>query len=111
MQLVNHRNRQWRLRLRAATAALSLGLWLFLLAAETIPSLHAWMHGGAVPDHDDCAVVALALGHVDSPSASVPVILPVTTSEIVVLPEFSEFHPTSLILPDGRAPPAASLVS
>ena len=104
-------NRRWQLRFRAVTAGLSLALWLFLLAAEASPSLHAWMHGGAVPDHDDCAVVALALGKVDPLTASVPVIMPVTTIEIVVRPEFSEFHPTSLILPDGRAPPAASLDS
>jgi hypothetical protein len=96
-------NRQWRLRLRAVTAGLSLALWLFMMTAEACPALHAWMHGGTVPDNDDCAVVAIV--------ANAPVIVPVMALEIILLPEFSVFHPASVVLPDGRGPPVPFVVS
>jgi hypothetical protein len=104
-------NRQWRRRLHAATAGLSLALWLFMLVAETCPSLHAWMHGGAIPDNDDCAVVAVAHGKVETVACSAPVVVPVTMIEIVSLPEFSVFRSARIFLPDGRGPPVRSAVS
>ncbi len=104
-------NRQWRLRLRAVTAGLSLALWLFMMTAEACPALHAWMHGGTVPDNDDCAVVAIAHGKVETIVANAPVIVPVMALEIILLPEFSVFHPASVVLPDGRGPPVPFVVS
>ena len=59
---MNSRNRQ---RLYAAMAVLSLALWLFRAAAEACTPLHAWLHGGTVPDRDDCAIVAITHGKVE----------------------------------------------
>jgi hypothetical protein len=105
LQLVNLTSHPWRLRWHAVTAGLSLALWLFMAAAEASPALHAWMHGGSVPDNDDCAVVAVAHGKVETAVAEIPVVTTVTAIEIVLRPEFFVFHPASLILPDGRGPP------
>jgi hypothetical protein len=104
-------NRQWRLRLHAATAGLSLAIWLLMTVAESCPSLHAWMHGGAIPDNDDCAVVAVAHGKVETVAAATPVVTPVTTLEIISLPEFSVFRSALAFLPDGRGPPVLFAVS
>lgn len=57
-----HISRRLRLRLHAATAVLSLAMWLFMIAAEAYTPLHAWLHGGSVPDDDDCAIAALTHG-------------------------------------------------
>ena len=57
LQPVTRRARQ---RLYAVAAVLSLALWLFLMVAETWTPLHAWMHGGAIPENDECAVAVFA---------------------------------------------------
>jgi hypothetical protein len=111
LQLVNPINRRWRLRLHAATAGLSLALWLLMTVAESYPVLHAWLHGGSIPDNDDCAVVMVAHGKVETVVATTPVVTPVTTLEIVLLPEFSNFCPAKISLPDGRGPPVFFAVS
>jgi hypothetical protein len=108
---VNPVNRQWRLRLHAVTAGLSLALWLLMTVAEAYPALHAWMHGGAIPDNDDCAVVAVAHGKVETVVATPLVVTPVTTLEIVSLPEFSIFRSARIFLPNGRGPPVFFAVS
>ena len=95
-----------------ATGILSLAMWLLLAAAEIHPPLHAWLHGGTIPDNDDdCAVVAIAHGQVHSTVCDVPAIVPVTWIEIVPRLEFSVFHPTVAFLPDGRAPPLPCVAS
>lgn len=100
-----HLHRHTRKHLHRATAALALAVWLTMAYAEICPSFHAWLHGGSVPDDDDCAVVAIALGHVDSGTCDVPQIVPVTSVEIVPVTEFSVFSPAIKNLPNGRAPP------
>ena len=63
-----------RQRFYAATAILSLAVWLFMAAAETCIPLHAWLHGGAIPDNDDdCAIVALIHGKIETTPCDVPV--------------------------------------
>ena len=91
-----------------ATAVLSLALWLLMLAAETSPRLHAWLHGGVIPDDDDCAVMALVHGKVES--VDCVVILPVPAAAVEVAPSFeiSNFSLSIVSLPQGRAPPLAS---
>jgi len=75
--------------------------------AETYTPLHAWLHGGTIPkDDDDCAVVALAHGKVDSVACDVPVITPISWIEVAPQIDFSFFSPTIENLPNGRAPPA-----
>jgi len=91
-----------------ATAVLSLALWLLLVAAEASPSLHAWLHGGAIPDDDDCAVIALVHGKVESADCVVIVPIPAASVEVALSFEISNFSPSIVSLPKGRAPPLAS---
>lgn len=96
----------------AATAVLSLAIWLFLAAAELCTPLHAWLHGGAIPDNDDdCAIVAIAHGKVEAVTCAAPVAVAVTWIEVVPRLEFSVFHPAMVLLPDGRGPPVLPAVS
>jgi hypothetical protein len=104
-------NRQWRRRLHAATAGLSLALWLVMTVAETCPSLHAWLHGGSIPDNDDCAVVAVAHAKVQVVTSDAPVVIPVLGVEIVPRVGASVSHLATTFLPDGRGPPALFVVS
>ena len=107
-QQINHRTRR---RNYAATAVLSLALWLFMAAAENWTPLHAWLHGGAIPDGDDCAIVLLTHGKIESPAANVPVIAPAVLIEAAPTVEFLVDCPTIENLPPGRAPPAPCTAS
>lgn len=94
-----------------ATGALILAVWLLMSAAEICPPLHAWLHGGSIPDDDDCAVVAIALGHVDSGIAEIPPVTPVHWIEIESRTEILAVVVLEKNLPPGRAPPAFLTVS
>jgi hypothetical protein len=87
------------------TAALLAG-WLVLLAASASRPLHNWLHGGAAPQDDDCAVVLLASGHVNAaPAALIIFLAPVVffaLAEIFSAPLVFKFP-----LPPGRGPPVA----
>jgi hypothetical protein len=102
-------NRRTRERIFFAAGVLSLALWLFMATAEICTPLHAWLHGGTIPDNDDCAVVAISHGQFDSPACDIPAVAPaawiVVTSSPLECPVFS---PTIENLPPGRAPPAVS---
>lgn len=101
-----------RQRFYVATGILSLAIWLFLAAAEIHRPLHAWLHGGSIPDNDDdCAIVAISHGNIDSVACDAPAVVPVTWIEIVPRIELSVFHIAMALLPDGRAPPVPSAVS
>ena len=95
-----------RRRFYTATACLTLFLWLFLVAAEAYTPLHEWIHGGSIPDNDDCAVAIAAHGKVDSAPVAVPDVAPVIWIEITPRIETSAFSPVIAFLPDGRGPPA-----
>jgi hypothetical protein len=86
-------------------------LWLFLLVAETWTPLHAWLHGGTIPDNDNCAIVALAHGTVDSVSTGDTICVPIAIIEYA--PRLEAFHFSSVFafLPAGRAPPSLCAVS
>lgn len=101
-------NRRTREHLHRATGALALFVWLFMATAEICPPLHAWLHGGAIPDDDDCPVVAIAAGHVHTGVCETPPVVPVALIEITPRAEVTVFVPTEKILPKERAPPAAS---
>jgi len=101
-------NRTMRQRFFAATAFLSLALWLFLAAAEIHQPLHAWLHGGSIPDNDDCAIVAIAHGKVDSAACDVPIVTPTAWFEAAPTINFFAFSTAIENLPSGRAPPAVS---
>jgi hypothetical protein len=104
-------NRRTREIIFRATAVLSLGIWLLMSMAEVCPPLHAWLHGGKIPDDDNCAVVALAHGKVEIVSTDIPVFVPITGIEIVPRAEFFFFVPPSKNLLFGRAPPVSLTVS
>lgn len=107
----SHFSRKARQRLYAATGALSLALWLLLTVAEGYAPLHIWLHGGAIPDNDDCAVVMLAHGKVDSGIVEVAPGAPVVWIETTPQVEFSVFSPVVDRLLSGRAPPVSAVVS
>jgi hypothetical protein len=111
MRLGNKINRRTRQRIFAATGILSLALWLFMAVAETYTPLHAWLHGGAIPDDDDCAIVAIAHGKVETVACDIPLIVPVTSVEITRCVQFSVFSEPVKNLLSGRAPPALPAVS
>ncbi len=107
---------QIRSRLRqslfVAGGVLSLAIWLFLVAAEAWSPLHAWLHSGAIPDNDDnCAIVALTHGKIDSTPVAAIVTSPVIWVETAPQLEFRNFYYSLLAPPDGRGPPALLLPS
>jgi len=104
-------NRQTRRRLYAVSAVFSLILWLFLAVAETYTPLHAWLHGGAIPENDDCAIVLLTHGSVHATTDDASLTTPVTW--IASTPQFAlhAFSPVISHLPAGRAPPVLPAVS
>jgi len=112
LQLVNPIKRRSRERFLVATAVLSLGLWLFMAAAELCTPLHAWLHGGTIPqDDDDCAIVCIAHGKIETAPAAVPPAAPVAWIEAAARIEFSVVSTANTLLPNGRAPPIFSAVS
>jgi hypothetical protein len=105
-------NRRTRLYLHRATGALSLAIWLFMAAAEIYPPLHAWLHGGTIPkDDDDCAIVAIAHGKIETVACDIPVLMPITWIEVTPRVEFLVFVPANKNLPPGRGPPVLLAVS
>ena len=90
---------------------MSLALWLFMAVAEAYTPLHAWLHGGTIPDDDDCAIVAIVHGKVETVAVAAPTPVSVAWVEIVARPEFSIFAPAIAFLPDGRGPPVLPVVS
>jgi hypothetical protein len=105
-------NRRTRERIFFAAGVLSLALWLFMATAEICTPLHAWLHGGTIPkDDDDCAIVAIAHGKIETAPCAAPAVLPVTWIEITPLAEISIFIPADKNLLPGRGPPALPAVS
>jgi hypothetical protein len=100
-----------RQRFYAATAVLSLVVWLFLAAAEVWTPLHSWLHGGTIPDNDDCAIVALVHGKIETTPCDIPVVAPAIFVETTPRMEVSVFCPAIENLPLGRAPPAPGIAS
>lgn len=88
-----------------------MAVWLLINTAEICPPLHAWLHGGSIPDDDDCAVVAIALGHVDTGICDAPPVQPVHWIEIETRVEICSLVFLDKNLPLERAPPALCLVS
>jgi hypothetical protein len=101
-----------RQRLFLAAGVLSLAVWLFMAAAELWSPLHAWLHGGTIPkDDDDCAIVCIAHGKIETATVDVPITAPVTWIEAAPRIEFSVLSTAITFLPNGRAPPVFSAVS
>jgi hypothetical protein len=95
-----------------AAGVLSLAVWLFMAMATVCTPVHAWLHGGTIPDNDsDCAIVAIAHGKVETVVCAAPAVVPVIGIEIAPRIEFSVFRPTTTLFPDGRGPPVSSLHS
>jgi hypothetical protein len=90
---------------------LSLALWLFMAAAEMYRPLHAWLHGGTIPEDDHCAVAMLAHGNVEPVMSDVPVFVPVTWIETAPRIEFSVFETAGEFISPGRGPPVFCIAS
>ena len=88
-----------------AAGILSLSLWLFMAVAENYTPLHAWLHGGTIPDDDDCAIVAIAHGKIETVTPDAPVVVAITSIEVTPQIEFSVFSTAIAFLPNGRDPP------
>jgi len=99
---ISRRTREW---IHRATGAVALFVWLFMATAEICPPLHAWLHGGAIPDDDDCPVVAIAVGHVHVSVCPVQPEVPVTLIEITPREVVTAFVSPEKDLPNERAPP------
>jgi hypothetical protein len=111
MQVQSPFNRRTRERIFFAAGVLSLAIWLFMAAAELYTPLHAWLHGGTIPkDDDDCAIVCIAHGKIETAPVAVPA-ASVVWIEIPLRTEFFVFSADIILLPNGRAPPAFSAVS
>jgi hypothetical protein len=110
MPFGNKISRRTRERIFAVTGVLSLALWLFMAVAETYTPLHAWLHGGTIPDDDDCAIVAIAHGKIETTACDIPVIVQMTSVEITPRVQFSAFSKPVENLLSGRAPPALPAV-
>ena len=109
---VQHISRRSRHRLFVAAGVLSLAIWLFMAVAELCTPLHAWLHGGTIPDDDDdCAIVCIAHGKIETAPVIVPVTAPVTWIEAAPRIESSVLITAIAILPNGRGPPVFSAVS
>jgi len=89
-----------------ATATLLAALWLVLVAAEACPALHEWLHGGHIPEDDDCAVVLLSEGKVQLAAALV-FVPPVAVFMPLVEAAGPVPHEVCAILAAARGPPAA----
>lgn len=104
-------SRQTREYLHRATGLLALFVWLFMATAELCPPLHAWLHGGTIPDDDDCPVVAIAVGHVHVEVVQVEPVIPVLLLEITPRPVICTFVSFEKNLPNDRAPPRFCLTA
>ena len=82
-----------------------------MAVAEVYTPLHAWLHGGTIPDDDDCAIAAIAHGKVETVACDIPVPVPITWIEVAPRVEFSVFSKTVENLLSGRAPPVLLAVS
>ena len=83
-----------------------------MAAAEIYSPLHAWLHGGTIPkDDDDCAIVAIVHGKIETVSTDIAIPVPITWIEVAPRIEFSVFIPANINLSFGRAPPALLVVS
>ena len=99
-------SRRARRILLEASAILSLVIWLTLTVAEGYLPLHAWLHGGTIPDNDDCAIVMILHGKVDASTVIVDVpIVPLLVIADVLTP-VSIFAPVDHLLLPSRGPPA-----
>ena len=74
--------------------------------------LHAWLHSGAIPvNDDDCALVAIAHGKVETVAACVAIATPAVWIETSPRIKFSVLSTAIAFLPNGRAPPVFAAIS
>ncbi len=66
-------SRRTHRRLVVVTALFSLAIWLTLMLAEGYAPFHAWLHGGKIPDNDNCVVMMIHHGKAGASAATVRV--------------------------------------
>jgi hypothetical protein len=100
---------KWNQRRPMAAALFLVAVWLLLLAAEASQPFHIWLHGGKIPNNDDCGVALVHHGQVDTSATAVTASLPPAVM-IVCVPTPSRIFPSvGSLLPSSRAPPAGRL--
>lgn len=82
-----------------------------MAVAEIWTPLHAWMHGGTIPDNDDCAIVALAHGKVDTVTPVISAPVAIVWVEVTPQIEFFSLNTATTQLPSVRGPPVLPFVS
>lgn len=104
--------RRARRNLLALTGVLCLAIWLFMAAAEVYTPLHAWLHGGTIPDDDDddCPIAMMHQGKVDNAVVTIFVVV-VVGVVISTQAVFDSGYIPSLPLPSVRGAPALLAVS
>jgi hypothetical protein len=100
-----HLSRRMRGNLHRVMGAVALFVWLFMATAEICTPLHEWLHGGSIPDDDDCAVKMIAAGHVHVAVCHVEPVILVSFIEITPRAKAAVFVPSEKNLPNERAPP------
>ena len=99
-------SRHGRQLVNKSAAVLSLLIWLTIATAEAWTPFHAWLHGGSIPEGDDCPVAALREGKLVNSSFAVVVTVALASLVLgifVPLVPFVAFLP----LPHVRGPPAS----
>ena len=91
-----------------SAAVLSLVLLLVLATAEAWEPFHAWLHGGSIPDADNCPVAALQQGKLVTSAAAAVVVLFLASVVVLRVTFFLPFV-ASVPLPDVRGPPVERL--
>ena len=75
-----------------------------MAAAESCTPLHAWLHGGAIPEDDDCPIAQIHAGSVEH--VALAVAATVSCGFLVAArPALVSPFVASLPLPDVRGPP------
>jgi hypothetical protein len=98
--------------LHRVTGTLSLAIWLFMAVADIHPPLHAWLHGGTIPkDDDDCAIMMIHHGKVDTSVVVVEVSVAPALVVADVLTPAPIFAPVDYSLFPSRGPPAPARLS
>lgn len=108
---MRHPRRQFTKFGKPALAGLLTGIVLLLDAMAACPALHEWIHHDANKPGHHCAVTLFAHGKVSVAACEVIAPSPTLTVEAPLRFIISAFSPSIENLPQGRAPPAPSVVS
>ena len=82
-----------------------------MTVAEAWTPFHAWLHGGAIPENDECTLVLLSHGKIDTACGDVPIAVQPNSFEAAPSAEISFCCPVVGNLSLDRGPPTSLLHS